>query len=183
MRMLINVFTLNRFICLHMRLIILTLACKGLLITQWQVSRALCNFGRKKRGVRDDIKYTWSNLKIVWLGIAQTHGWVKLAQTVPTSSSHQSSTVNKQCRHWWNAALCDILIWDFSVCKSTCLGFFRIQRVKGHWSICCLHMQWYQNPMSWLVYGYYWIYTIEYWHKYMQLRIPAAVRAWYFRNQ
>ena len=48
----------------------------------------------KQRGVRDDIKCTRTNLKIVRLGIAQTHGWVELAPTVPTSSSHRSSTVN-----------------------------------------------------------------------------------------
>ena len=64
-------------------------------IDQWQVSHALCNFGRKKkRDVRDDIKYAWTNLKIVRLGIARTHGWVELAPTVPTSSSHRSSTVH-----------------------------------------------------------------------------------------
>ena len=62
-------------------------------IYQWQVSRALCNFGRKKCDVRDDIKNTWTNLKIVRLGIARTHGWVELPPTVPTSSSHRSSTV------------------------------------------------------------------------------------------
>ena len=57
------------------------------------MSCALCNFGDKKRGVGDDIKYTQTSLKIVRLGIAQTHGWVELALTVPTSSSHRSSTV------------------------------------------------------------------------------------------
>ena len=62
-------------------------------IDQWPVSRALCNFGRIKRGVRGDIKYTWTNLKIVRLGIARTHGWVELAPMVPMSSSHRSSTV------------------------------------------------------------------------------------------
>ena len=46
-----------------------------------------------KKNVRDDIKYTWTNLKIVRLVIARTHGWVKLPWTVPTSSSHRSSTV------------------------------------------------------------------------------------------
>ena len=45
-----------------------------------------------KRDVRDDIEYTRTNLKIVRLGIARTHGWVELAQTVPTSSSQRSST-------------------------------------------------------------------------------------------
>ena len=50
---------------------------------------------KKTRGVRDDIKYTCTNLKIVRLGIARTHGWVELALMVPTSSSHQSSTVVK----------------------------------------------------------------------------------------
>ena len=67
-------------------------------IDQWQASHALCTFGRKKRGVRDDIKYTWTNLKIGRLCIARTHGWVELAPTVPTSSSHRSSTVQWQ----WN---------------------------------------------------------------------------------
>ena len=57
------------------------------------MSRALCKFGRKKRGVRDDIKYTCTNLKVVRLDIARTHGWVELAPMVPTSSSHRSSTV------------------------------------------------------------------------------------------
>ena len=46
-----------------------------------------------KRGVCDDIKYTWTNLRIVRLGIPRTHGWVELASTVPTSSSNRSSTV------------------------------------------------------------------------------------------
>ena len=59
-----------------------------MVIEERQVSHVLCNFGRKKRGVRDDIKYTITNLKIVRLGIARTHGWVELALTVPTSSSH-----------------------------------------------------------------------------------------------
>ena len=43
----------------------------------------------KKRGVDDDL----TNLKIVRLGIARTHGWVELAPTVLKSSSHRSSTV------------------------------------------------------------------------------------------
>ena len=47
----------------------------------------------KKRGVRDDMKYTLTNLKIVRLGIARTHGLVELAPTVPTSSSHRSLTI------------------------------------------------------------------------------------------
>ena len=51
----------------------------------------------KKCGVRDDIKYTRTNLKIVKLGIARTNGWVELAPTVPMSSSHRSSTVS--CLH------------------------------------------------------------------------------------
>ena len=71
-----------------MRLIILTLACKGLLIHV-----RFATLVEKKRGVRDDIKYTLINLKFVRLGIARTHGWVELAPTVPTSSSHRSSTV------------------------------------------------------------------------------------------
>ena len=62
-------------------------------IDQWQVSRALCNFGRKKNVVSVMTKYTWTNLKIVRLGIVLTHGWVELAPTVPTSLSHRSSTV------------------------------------------------------------------------------------------
>ena len=75
-----------------MRLIILTLACKGSLISD-RFTCALQLWSKKKRGVGDDIKYTWTNLKIVRLGIARTHGWVELAPTVPTSSSHRSSTV------------------------------------------------------------------------------------------
>ena len=55
------------------------------------MSLELANLVEKKRGVRDDIKYTC--LKIVRLGIARTHGWVELAPMVPTSSSHRSSTV------------------------------------------------------------------------------------------
>ena len=47
----------------------------------------------KKRDVLDDIKYTCTNLKIVRLGIARTHGWVELAPTVPMSSSQRSLTV------------------------------------------------------------------------------------------
>ena len=75
-----------------MRLIILTRACKGLLISdRCHVCFAILVI--KKRGVRDDINFTWTNLKIVRLGIARTHGWVELAPTVPTSSSHRSSTV------------------------------------------------------------------------------------------
>ena len=73
-------------------------------IDQWQVSHALCNFGRKKRGVCDDIKYTWTNLKFVRLGIARAHGWVELAPTVQTSSSHRSST--------WCINTDKILSWD-----------------------------------------------------------------------
>ena len=34
-----------------------------------------------------------NQLKIVWLAIARTHGWVELAPTVPKSSSQRSSTV------------------------------------------------------------------------------------------
>ena len=92
MRMLINVFTLNRFICLHMRLIILTLACKGFL-TSDRCHVRFATLVEKKRGVSDDIKYTCIDLKIVRLGIARTHVWVELAPMVPTSSSHRSSTV------------------------------------------------------------------------------------------
>ena len=58
------------------------------------ITCALQLWSIKKRGVRDDIlKYTWTNLKIVRLCIARTHGWVELGPTVPTSSSHRSSTV------------------------------------------------------------------------------------------
>ena len=53
----------------------------------------LATLVEKKRGVRDDIKYICTNLKIVTLGIARTHGWVEFAPMVPTSSSHGSSTV------------------------------------------------------------------------------------------
>ena len=71
-----------------MRFITLTLECKGLLISDMCHVR-FATLVDKKRGVRDDIKY----LKIVRLGIARTHGLVELAPTVPTSSSHRSSTV------------------------------------------------------------------------------------------
>ena len=76
-----------------MRLIVLTLACKGLLISDRCRVRFATLVEKKKRGVRDDIKYTLTNLKIVRLGIARTHGWVELVPTVPMSSSHRSSTV------------------------------------------------------------------------------------------
>ena len=76
-----------------MRLFILTLACKGLLISDRCHVRFATLVEKKTCGVRDDIKYTCTNLKIFWLGIARTHGWVELAPTVPTSSSHRSSTV------------------------------------------------------------------------------------------
>ena len=57
MRMLINVLTLNGFICLLMRLIILTLVCKGLLISDGCHMRfATLVEKKKKRGVRDDIR-------------------------------------------------------------------------------------------------------------------------------
>ena len=75
-----------------MRLIILTLACKGLLISD-RCHVRFATLVEKKHGVRDDIKYTCTNLKIVRLGIAQTHGWVELAPIVPTSLSHRSFTV------------------------------------------------------------------------------------------
>ena len=48
---------------------------------------------KKKCGVRDDINYTCTSLKIVRLGIARTHGWVELSPMVPMSLSHRSSTV------------------------------------------------------------------------------------------
>ena len=50
----------------------------------------------------------------------------------------------KQCRPWWNAALCIMLhfIWVFSVCKSTRLGVSRIQRIIVIWPG--------ENPVSWL---------------------------------
>ena len=57
MRGLIDVFTLNTFICSHMRLIIFTLACKGLLISDSSHVR-FATLVEKKRGVCDDIKYT-----------------------------------------------------------------------------------------------------------------------------
>ena len=76
-----------------MRLIILTLGCIGLLISD-RCHIRFANLVEKIHGVRDDIKNTCTNLKIVRLGIARTHGWVELALMVPTSSSHRSSTVN-----------------------------------------------------------------------------------------
>ena len=75
-----------------MRLIILTVACLGLLISD-RCHVRFATLVEKKRGVRDDIKYTCTNLKIVRLGIARTHGWVELGLMVPTNSSHRSSTV------------------------------------------------------------------------------------------
>ena len=64
-----------------MRLIIVTVACKGLLISD----RRHVHFATlvdKKRGVRDDIKYTWTNLKNrqaryrsnTWMGRTRTDG-------------------------------------------------------------------------------------------------------------
>ena len=63
MRMLINVFTFNRFICLHMRLIIISLACIGFLISDRGHVRDRCHVRfatlvDNKRDVRDDIEYT-----------------------------------------------------------------------------------------------------------------------------
>ena len=64
-----------------MRLIILTLACKGLLISDRRHVR-FATLVDKKRGVRDDIKYTWTNLKNrqarylsnTWMGRTRTDG-------------------------------------------------------------------------------------------------------------
>ena len=64
-----------------MRLIILTLACKGLLISDRRHVR-FATLVDKKRGVRDDIKYTWTNLKNrqaryrsnTWMGQTRTDG-------------------------------------------------------------------------------------------------------------
>ena len=64
-----------------MRLIILTLACKGLLISDRRHVR-FATLVDKKRGVRDDIKYTWNNLKNrqaryrsnTWMGRTRTDG-------------------------------------------------------------------------------------------------------------
>ena len=39
-------------------------------------------------------------------------------------------SLSKQCRPWWNAALCDISSGVFPVCQSTGLGVPSIQRVK-----------------------------------------------------
>ena len=54
-----------------MRIIILTLA------DQWQVSRALCNFGRKKHGVRDDNQLENCHARYrsnTWMGRTRTDG-------------------------------------------------------------------------------------------------------------
>ena len=69
----------------------LTLPCKGLLISD----RCHVRFATlvDKNVVSVMTKYTQTSLKIVRLGIARTHGWVEHAPTVPTSSSHRSSTV------------------------------------------------------------------------------------------
>ena len=64
-----------------MRLIIVTLACKGLLISDRRHVR-FATLVDKKRGVRDDIKYTWTNLKNrqaryrsnTWMGRTRTDG-------------------------------------------------------------------------------------------------------------
>ena len=64
-----------------MRLIILTLACKGLFISDRRHVR-FATLVDKKRGVRDDIKYTWTNLKNrqaryrsnTWMGRTRTNG-------------------------------------------------------------------------------------------------------------
>ena len=57
LRMLINVFTFSRFMCYHMRLVILTLVYKGLLISD-RCHVRFATLVDKKRGVRDDIKCT-----------------------------------------------------------------------------------------------------------------------------
>ena len=57
MRMLINVFTFNRFICLHMRLIILSLACIGFLISD-RCHVRFATLVDNKGDVRYDIEYT-----------------------------------------------------------------------------------------------------------------------------
>ena len=75
-----------------MRLIILSLACIGFLISD-RCHVRFATLVDNKRDVRDDLRVHITNLKIVRLGIARTHGWVELAQTVPTSSSQRSSTV------------------------------------------------------------------------------------------
>ena len=88
MRKLINVFTFNSYICLTHGAYNLTLACKGLLNSD-RCHVRFATLVDKKRGVHDDIKYTLTNLKIVRLGMARTHRWVKLAPTVPMSLSHR----------------------------------------------------------------------------------------------
>ena len=45
------------------------------------------------RGRREKHKVRMNFFEIFNLGIARTHGWVELVLTVPTSSSHRSSTV------------------------------------------------------------------------------------------
>ena len=65
-----------------MRLIILTLACKGLLISDNRRHVRFATLVDKKRGVRYDIKYTWTNLKNrqaryrsnTWMGRTRTDG-------------------------------------------------------------------------------------------------------------
>ena len=76
-----------------MRLIILILACRGLLISDRCHVRFANLVEKTKRGVHDDRKYTCTNLKIVSLGTDLTHGWVELAPMVLTSSSYRSLTV------------------------------------------------------------------------------------------
>ena len=81
----------------------------------------------KKRGVRDDIKYTRTNLKIIRLGIARTHGWVELTPTVPTSSSHRSSTVIMivQILRMCILLFCAHFINIFSILRELNLSIFR----------------------------------------------------------
>ena len=62
MRMLINVFTLNRFICLHMRLIILSLACIGFLISD-KCHVRFATLVDNKRDVRDDLRVHMNQLE------------------------------------------------------------------------------------------------------------------------
>ena len=52
-----------------------------------------------------NIKYMYTPLKMVRPGIARTHGMVELASMVPTSLSHQSSTVDVLPFQWVSTVL------------------------------------------------------------------------------
>ena len=85
-----------------MRLIILILACKGFLISD-RCHVRFATLVDKNRDVRDDIKYTWTNLKIVrlgdrsntWMGRTRTDGPDEFEPTkFDCSKVNQQSVLN-----------------------------------------------------------------------------------------